>query len=145
MSKTLKGAFLASILVNVLLVGVLLGELPHRVERCEVRQDKREKTLTQLPEPAQTRVREEMERLRKDNEPMRERIREAREEAIRILTTEPFDSVAYDRQVTQISELRGQMAKHMAEVVKEIAKDLPSEQRGVLAGMLRRPPPPSAK
>jgi len=145
MSKTLKGVFLASLLVNILLVGVLLGELPHRAERCEVRQDKKEKTLGQLPEPAQTRVREEMERLRQDNEPIRERIREAREEAIHILTTEPFDSAAYDRQVAQIGELRGQMAKHMAEVVKEIAKDLPPEQRGVLAGMLRRPPSPSAR
>lgn len=145
MSKTLKGVFLVSLLVNILLVGVLLGELPHRAERCEVRQDKKEKTLAQLPEPAQTRVREEMERLRKDNEPIRERIRAAREEAIRILTAEPFDSVAYDRQVTQISELRGQIAKHMAEGIKEIAKDLPPEQRGILAGMLRRSPPPSVK
>jgi uncharacterized membrane protein len=145
MSKAVKGVFLASILVNVLLLGVLLGELPHRGERCEDRQDRKEKVLAQLPEPARTRVREAMERLQKDNEPVRERIREAREAAIRILTTEPFDSAAYDRQVSQISELRGQMAKHMAEVIKEIAKDLPPEHRGVLAGMLRRVPHPSAK
>lgn len=137
MNKQLKGAFLVSLLANILLVGVLLGELPHRFERVSSYQERMEKTLKALPEPVQARFRDEM---REDGEPMRDRIQAAREEAIRILVTEPFDESAYDRQVNEINELRVRRSKRMAGIVKEIAKDLPLEQRKVLAGMLRRPP-----
>lgn len=137
MNKKLKGAFLVSLLINILLVGVLLGKLPHRFEQGSSYQERMEKTLKELPEPVQARFREKM---RENGEPMREQIRAAREEAIRLLTTEPFDESAYDRQVNMINDLRVQRSKRMAGIVKEIAKDLPLEQRKVLAGMLRRPP-----
>jgi len=139
MNKKLKGAFLVSLLINILLVGVLLGKLPHRFEEGSSYQQRMEKTLKELPESVQAQFREKM---REDGEPMRERIRVAREAAIRILTTELFDESAYDRQVDTINELRVQRSKRMAGIVKEVAKDLPLEQRKVLAGMLRRSPAP---
>jgi len=145
MNKKLQFAFLVSLLVNVLLVGVLLGQLPERVDRGSSRGQRMEEAIAELPEPLQARFCEKMEPLREDRESLRNQIQEARDEAIRLLVTEPFDEAAYDRQVNKIHELRGLRAKRMAEVVKAVAKDSPLEQREMLAEMLKRPPPPPAK
>ncbi len=145
MSAKLKFAFLSSLIVNVFLVGMLLGELPRRFDEEGSREERMEKAIAALPEPLREQFRGKMERMRESSEPIREQIRQAREEAIRILIAEPFDGAAYDRQVSKIHELQGQRSRRMAEIVKEVAKDLPPEQRQVLAAVLRRPPPSSLK
>lgn len=144
MNAKLKFAFLASLLVNVFLLGVLLGELPRRFDEGVSSEDRMEKAIDTLPEPLRVRLRGEMERRRADSEQLRQQIHHAREEALRILVAEPFEDIAYDRQVRAIHELYGQRAKRMAEIVKEVAKDLPPEQRRLLAEVLKRPPPPSS-
>lgn len=145
MNAKLKFAFLASLLVNVFLVGILLGELPHRFEERLSREERMEKAIEALPEPLRARFRGKLERMREGSEQLRDQIQEAREEAIRILVAEPFDGPAYDRQVNKIHELYGQRSQRMAEIVKEVAKDLSPEQRQVLAEVLKRPPPSSPK
>ena len=145
MSAKLKFAFLMSLVVNVFLVGVLLGELPHRFDEGMSREERLAKATEALPEPLRTQFRGKMDRLREGSEPLREQIREAREEAIRILVAEPFDGTAYDRQVRKIHELHGQRSQRMAEFVKEVATDLPPEQRQVLAEVLKQPPPSSSR
>lgn len=141
MNAKLKFAFLASLLVNVFLLGVLLGELPHRFDEGVSREERMGKAIEKLPEPLRARFRGKLERMREGSEQLRDQIQEAREEALRILIAEPFDGTAYDRQVSKIHELYGQRAKRMAELVKEVAKDLPPEQRQMLAEVLKRPPP----
>ncbi|MGE0680227.1 MAG: Spy/CpxP family protein refolding chaperone [Candidatus Binatia bacterium] len=142
MNGKLKIAFLASILFNVLLLGVLLGALPHYFEKDHPRRQRIEKALKELPEPVQAQFREKMESSGEAGEPLREQSRRAREEAIRILIAEPFDESAYDRQISKINELRVQMATRMASIVKDVARDLPLKQREVLAEVLRRRPSP---
>src|SRR5919106_6603415 len=121
MNKKVKFAFLASILLIVLLLGVLLGQFPQRLDRDLSRQARIDKAIEELPEPAQTRFRERMEQMRADVEPIRAQIRAARDEAIHIMVTEPFDAAAYDRQVSRINELRVQMVQRMSDVFKEAA------------------------
>jgi uncharacterized membrane protein len=99
-----------------------------------------EQALQELPEPIQAQVRGKIEQMHAAVEPIREQIREARDEAVRALITEPFDPAAYDRQVNTINDLRLQRSKRMADTFKEIAKALPPEQRNVLAKILKRPP-----
>jgi uncharacterized membrane protein len=145
MNAKLKFAFLISLVVNVFLVGVLLGELPRRFDEGMSREERMAKATDALPEPLRTQFRGKMDRMREGSEPIREKIQEAREEAIRILIAEPFDGTAYDRQVRKIHELHGQRSQRMADLVKEVAKDLPPDQRQVLAEVLRRPPPSSSQ
>jgi len=135
MNKTLKLAFIASIVVNVLLAGVLLGQLPRRFDKSSSRQQRIEATLQKLPESVRARFRATLEQ----SAPIREQIRAARTEAIQILMAEPFDETAYDRQVKKIAELRGQLGSRFAAVVRESAKELPSEQRKIMATALQRP------
>ena len=143
MNRTLKLLFLVAIILNVLLVGVLMGQLPRRVERGSFREQRMEQALKDLPQATQTRLREKFKQMRAAGDPLRDQLRAAREETLGILSAEPFDEAAYDRQVSKINELQLQMFKKTGLVVKEIAKELPPEERRIFAQILRRPPPPS--
>jgi uncharacterized membrane protein len=142
MNRTLKLLFLVSIILNVLLVGVLMGQLPYRLERGSFREQRMEQALRGLPQPMQTRLREKFKQMRAAGDPLRDQLRTAREETLGVLSAEPFDEAAYDRQVSKINNLQLQLFKKTGQVVKEIAKDLSAEERRIFAQILRRPPPP---
>jgi uncharacterized membrane protein len=142
MNRTLKLLFLVSIVLNVLLVGVLMGQLSRRLERGSVREQRMEQALRDLPQPTQTRLREKFKQMRAAGDPLREQLRIAREETLGILSADPFDEAAYDRQVSKIDDLQLQLFKKMGQVVKEVAKELSPEERRIFAQILRRPPPP---
>ena len=142
MNRTLKLLFLVSIILNVLLVGVLMGQLPSRLERGSFREQRMEQALKDLPQATQTRLREKFKQMRAAGDPLRDQLRAAREETLGILSAESFDEAAYDRQVSKIDELQLQRFKKIGLVVKEIAKALPPEERRIFAQILRRPPPP---
>ena len=145
MNAKLKFAFLMSLVINVFFVGMLLGELPRRFDEGMSREERLAKATEAFPEPLRTQFRGKMDRMREGSEPIREQIREAREEAIRILAAEPFDGTAYDYQVRKIHELQGQRSQRMADLVKEVAKDLPPDQRQMLAEVLRGQPSSSSR
>ena len=62
MSKAIRLLFVASLVLNVLLLGVLLGRLPREVGFG--RQQRLEQTLKNLPEPTQNRLREKFQQMR---------------------------------------------------------------------------------
>jgi uncharacterized membrane protein len=142
MNRTLKLLFLVSLILNVLLVGILMGQLPRRLERGSFREQRIEQALRDLPQPVQTRLREKFKQMRAAADPLRDQLRAEREETLGILSAEPFDEAAYDRQVSKIDALQLQMFKKTGQVVKEIAKELSAEERRIFAQILRRPPPP---
>jgi uncharacterized membrane protein len=141
MNKTLKLLFLVSLILNVLLVGVLMGQLPRRLERGSFREQRMEQALRDLPQPMQSRLREKFNQMRAAGDPLRDQLRAAREETLGILSADPFEEAAYDRQVSTIHDLQLQMFKKMGQVVKEIAKELSADERRNFAQILRRPPP----
>ncbi len=142
MSKTVKLVFLASLVLNLLLVGVILGYAPRGFDVRATRQQRMEETLQKLPEPAQSRLREHFTQIRAAGDPFRQEIDNARGEAIRLLGVEPFDEGAYDRQVRKIEELRAEMFKRMGQLIKQTAKELSPEERRMLGDVLRRPTSP---
>ena len=141
MSKTIKLAFVASLVLNLLLLGVILGQVPRAFDAPPTRQQRMEESLSRLPEPLQTRLRERFAQIRVASEPQREQLDRARAEALRILGAEPFDEAAYDSQVKKIEELRAEMFRGMGQAIKETAKELAPAERRLLAELLRRPTP----
>jgi uncharacterized membrane protein len=135
MNQKLKWIVLASILLNVLLVGILFGQLPRRMDRDVYRQQIMEQAVKKLPESTREPFRQKLEHMRIAAEPIRRQIREARDESIRIVITEPFDEAAFNRQVRRINDLRVQMA----DILKEAAKNLPPEQKLALGESMKRP------
>jgi len=140
MNRKLKLAFLASLVVNVLLLGVILGQSPRRFDREDRRQQRLEQVLKDLPDAARARLRAKYQRLRAEAEPHFKQIREAQDRAIHLLGAEPFDEAAYDQQVMKINELRAALTKQLSQVVKDAVKDLSSEERRRFAELLQRPP-----
>ena len=144
MTKALKLVFLGSIVLNLMLLGVILGQVPRGLEATpSTRTQRMEEALKKVPEPAQSRFREKFAQIRAVNDPLRQQIDEARAETLRLLAAERFDEAAYDRQVSKIEELRGEMFKRMGQDFKQTAKEFSPEERRMLADVLRRPAPPS--
>ena len=137
----MKAAFIFSLVLNVLLIGVVLGALPGRFGGPPSFRDRFKADIEKLPEPARTRLRENMEQVRKTDEPALKEIGRARDDALRIVATEPFDEAAYDRQVEKIAELRNALFKRMSGNFKQVVKDLPIDQRKAVAEIFKRPPP----
>ena len=135
MNQKLKWIILVSILLNVLLVGILFGQLPRRMDRDAYRQQIMEQAVEKLPESIRQPFRQKLEHMRAAAEPIRNQIREARDETIRIVIAEPFDETAFDRQVIKINDLRVQMTA----ILKEAAKTLPPDQRRALGETMKRP------
>jgi uncharacterized membrane protein len=142
MTKTVKLVFLASLFLNLLLLGVILGRVPAAFESAPPREQRMEQALKKLPEPAQTRLREKFAQIRAAGDPLRKQMDQSRAEALRLLSAEPFDEAAYDRQVSKIDGLREEAFKRMGGIIKQTAKELSPEERRMLADVLRRPPPP---
>ena len=143
MNRAAKMAFVGSIILNVLLLGFVLGQSPRRFDRNAMRQQRMEQVIKDLPEASQQRLRERFQQLRSTADPLFEQMRKAQDEAIQVLGGESFDEAALDRQEAKINELRAKMSKQLSQSVKLAIKDLGPEERRRFAQMLRRPPLPS--
>jgi Spy/CpxP family protein refolding chaperone len=144
MNTKLKIVFTASIILNVLLLGIFFGTLSPGFGRENSRRERLTAEIEKLPEPARSRFRDKMAQYRSDDDPSREQMRQGRNEAIRLLVADPFNEVAYDQQVMKMTELRRQRTQRMSYDLKELIKGLPPEQRIAVGEMLKRPPPPPA-
>jgi len=143
MNTKLKSAFIGSIILNVLLLGIFFGTLSPGFGRESSRRERLTAEIEKLPEPARSRFRDKMAQLRAADDPLREQMRQARNQAIDLLVAEPLDEAAYDKQLIQISQLRGQISKRVADDLKELVRGLPPEQRAAVGEVLKRPAPPS--
>jgi len=142
MNRAAKMTFVGSIILNVLLLGFVLGQSPRRFDRNALRQQRMEQVIKDLPEASQQRLRERFQQLRGTADPLFEQMRKVQDEAVQLLGAESFDEAALDRQEAKINELRAQMSKQLSQSVKSALKDLSPEERRRFAQMLRRPPPP---
>ena len=143
MNRAAKMTFVGSIILNVLLLGFVVGQSPRRFDRSAMRQQRMEQVIKDLPEASQQRLRERFQQLRGTAEPLFEQMRKAQDEAVQLLGAESFDEAALDRQEAKINELRAKMSKQLSQSVKLAIKDLGPEERRRFAQMLRRPPPPT--
>jgi len=140
MTRKVKLTFFASLVLNIVLLGVILGQVPRSFGERPSRQERMEQGLRKLPEPMQTRFREKFAQVRAAGDPVRQQMEDARAEALRLLAAEPFDEAAYDRQINKIDELREDMFKRMGQSIKQIVKEFSPEERRMFADLLRRPP-----
>ncbi len=143
MNTKLKSAFIVSIILNVLLLGIFFGTLSPGFGRESSRRERLTAEIEKLPEPARSRFRDKMAQLRAADDPLRDQMRQARNQAIDLLVAEPLNQAAYDKQLIQISQLRGQISKRVADDLKELVRGLPPEQRAAVGEVLKRPAPPS--
>ena len=143
MSKKAKLVFVASIILNVLLLGFFLGQSPRRFERGALREQRMEQAVKGLPEASQARLRERLQQLRAAAEPLFGQLRQVHDETARLLGADPLDEAAFERQEAAIIELRVNMTKKLSQAVKHAVKDLTPEERRRFSEILLRPQPPA--
>ena len=139
MNRWAKLIFIGSVILNMLLLGIILGQTPRQLSRSELRQQRIDELLKDAPSEVQNRLREKFHQLRAAGEPQFKQIRTAQEEAVTLLVTQPFDEASYDRKIAELISLRTAATENMSRVAKDVTKDLTADERQRFAKLLQRP------
>ena len=137
MSKKMKILIFSSLLLNVLLAGVVIGDMSHRFHKEYFVRKSVKEFASKLPADKAALFLETVERVHLDNQDAYNQIREARKEAMRLLSAPEFDESAYRLQVEKIHELRSLMKRRLADATIELAKQFNQKERKALAQHLR--------
>jgi uncharacterized membrane protein len=142
MSKGLKIFLTVSVLLNVLLVGVLIGTFSHTVLWRMERGKRAFSFIKELPPPKREMVFETMKKMKKDSRENRKKIKAARDEVIDAFAAPEFDAARFDRSVAALHALMEQLTDDIAEETKKIALELSPEERKEIADTMRNWPGP---
>lgn len=114
MSKKMKALILSSLLLNLLLMGLIIGHASHRLGMGRGYWIRRHLpgVAVKLPEEERALFYDTMKKVHLENREVLDRIRETREEALQILTAPEFDETAYQVQVNKLHDLRGVMMQN---------------------------------
>ena len=142
MSKGLKIFLAVSVLLNVLLVGIVIGTFSHTfVGRME--KGKRSLLfLKDLPPEKREMVLETMKDMRKQSRETKKKIMKMRDEVIDVFAAPEFDAALFDHKVAEMHALMGEITDEIADETKKIAAELNYEERKAIADMIRRGPGP---
>jgi uncharacterized membrane protein len=142
MGKRIKILISISLLLNVLLIGIVIGNISHRLFREDF-PPRHPLELTGKLSPDKEKLFLDMrERVDQENRKVRQQIDEARERVLSILGAPDFDENAYQAEAAKLDKLHGLMMQRFADATKELAKKFNRAERKVLAEYLRQPPPP---
>ena len=140
MSKKMKILIFSSLLLNVLLAGVVIGDASHRFHKEYFDRKSVQEFVSKLPGDKAALFLETVERVHLNNRDAYHQIREAKKEAMKMLAAPEFDETAYRLQVEKIHELRSLMKRRLADATIELAKQFSQKERKALAQHLRHFP-----
>jgi uncharacterized membrane protein len=140
MSKKMNILVFTSLVLNVLLVGYIIGDLSHRFRDERFDRKEARELASRLPKDKGAMIIGAMERVHKDDHDAFRQIREARREAMMILADREFNEAAYRAEVAKIHQLRGLMKERLADATIELAKQFSQKDRRILAEYLRQGP-----
>jgi len=141
MSKKVKILVVASVVLNVLLAGVIIGNTLHHLSRWSAFRNDRA-LAARLPPDKYRLFTEVMGGARSECQQIRRQIRETRAQTLGILTAPDFDEQSFQREVAKLRELRGQVSDRMAGATLQLARQFDPEERRSLGRYLERPPRP---
>ena len=142
MSNALKSFVVCSVLLNLLLAGIVLGN----AGRYFVKSSKGytwQEIEEALPVDTHPKFEKTIEQAERDTSEMRHQLSDIRKKELKILRADPFDKKAWGEQMQQIKQLRAQIMERMIEAVGQFSEQLSLEDRATLADMMRYPPRPS--
>lgn len=137
MKKNIRLFVLASVLLNVLLIGVLIGQVPGRLDPGPRDNIRNLVETAEISEERRAALKAEADEMSKQNEALRRRIDDLRAQAIEILSAEQFDAAAHQRLVGQLLVLRNEQRERLAKWLVTLASELNQHDRQELAKILR--------
>ena len=138
MTKKVKILVFSSLLLNVLLAGVIIGDVSHRFQREYFVRKSVKEFASKLPEDKAALFLETVKKVHLNNQDAYNEIREARNKAMKLLSAPKFDESAYRLQVEKIHMLRSLMKRRLADATIELARQFNQKERSDLAQHLRR-------
>ena len=138
MSKKIKTVLTVSIILNVLLLGVLIGMSAddykdHRNRRAEFRS-----VVDKLPADKSKLVKKSMRGLHKETRKTRNEVRKSRKNINKIISAPEFDESAYDKEIENLQRLQSEIMFKFGKVTKELAIQLEQDERKVIAELLKK-------
>ena len=138
MSKKIKIILTVSVVLNVLLIGVLVGMSAdeykdHRNKRAEFRS-----AVDKLPPENSKLVKKTMRGLHKETRKTRNELKKTRKKINKIISAPEFDESAYDVEIENLKRLQSEIMTKFGQVTKELAAQLGQEERKVIAELLKK-------
>ncbi len=138
MSKKIKTVLTISIILNVLLLGVLIGMSAddykdHRNRRAEFRS-----AVDKLPADKSKLVKKTMRGLHKETRKTRNEVRKTRNNINKIISAPEFDGSAYDKEIENLQRLQSEIMYKFGKVTKKLAVQLEQDERKVIAELLKK-------
>jgi len=137
MSKKIKILIFSSLLLNVLLIGVVIGDVSHRFRKEHFVRKSVKEFASKLPEDKAALFLKTVEKVHLNNRDAYNQIREVRNEAMKLLSEPGFNEAAYRIQIEKIHELRSLMKRRLADATIELARQFSQEERRALAQHLK--------
>ena len=113
MSRFLKIFITVSVLLNLLMAGVIIGDAGRYVMKSHVHRTLQE-MAAMLPEDKREHFEDVMGRAEQDTGELRQQLSDARKKATNLLKAEPFDKGAYLVEMQEVQQMRGQIMQRMA-------------------------------
>jgi uncharacterized membrane protein len=142
MSKGLKIFLAVSVLLNVLLIGIVIGTFSHTFMARVGIGRQAVFFLKDLPPEKRKLVIGTMKELRSETAGLKKELHAKRNEIIDVFTAPEFDPNKFDQQVAEMHDIMGQLAQKLADATKKIAEGLSPEERKQLGEAIRRSPGP---
>jgi uncharacterized membrane protein len=142
MSNGLKIFLAVSVLLNILLIGILIGTFSHTFMARREMRTSAAFYLKDLPPEKRELVLSTMKELRSQTAGLKKEIRSKRNEIIDVFTAPVFDPNKVDRKVAEMHAIMGELAHKLADATKQIAEGLTPEERKELGEAIRRSPGP---
>lgn len=138
MSKKFKIILTVSIILNVLLLGVLIGMSADDLKDHRRMRGEMHRSIDKLPGDKAKLVKQTMRSLRKDTKKTRRQIRKTRSSINKIITAPDFDESAFDKEIANLQNLTTEMMASFGKVTKELAVQLEQDEREVIAELLKK-------
>jgi uncharacterized membrane protein len=137
MSKNIKILIVCLLVLNILLIGFVIGDVSHRFFKGDSFRKKSPELSVKLSPEKEKLFLDTMEKVRLENRGIRNQMKETREKIFSILIAPEFNEIAYESEAKKLHELRGLMMQQLSNAMKELAKQFNQEERKALTVYLK--------
>ena len=138
MSKTFKIIFAASIIINILLAGMVIGTYSHDFKRKVLIRHDIDEVIEEFPADKRALVTGAVASIRERTKETKKEIHEKRKEIVAILTAPEFDPALYDKNVDELHALMNKLGTEFADTARDLALNLDQDERKALAEVIMK-------
>jgi len=142
MSRTIKIFIAASVFLNLLMAGAIIGQAGrYAIAPRTSLQASMQDIVGALPENKRKPMEAVLQKTQAETAMLRQQISDSRKQAEGILKAEPFDRQSYITEAKHLQGLKDQLMQRVALTIADIAAQCTSQERAMMATTLSRPKP----